>query len=561
MENIDPIIDLTQRIPIEEFEVFKKKDSRKPLSLLSGYAIKDIADLVKETPDKINRPLALLMTVTNLQGLIIQSGDDGSNKSISNAEYRQFLFYPELKAQFETNEKTQFQKMWEKAIDSCRASGAFPVAFPPISDTSSLGSINLEYLSDDYFENRDRHSGLDINLPIVKVEKENIEVNPGILDKLAPINPDPKIIFSQPLPVVTVEVENRKIELNYSDGGILDNLPILKGLNLEASIANISNTEIQEKILMPQVEKDNNYPEFRKSLLEKYPEINSNYQRLYVYVKPNPVSNIKSSDKLTKKHFTMLETLLSSLTLPHDEHEAIQLKQIIEIEGKVKIKKSLLEQIQNVTTKRELDKIVPFNSIQMSLISPLLINTIKEAIDIKENITDTHTRLQKLKPIYEQLIQKKTIKEGLETEDANKILASDFINAFGGFFDKKYREHDFLLGRICGVTWLYANFDIEHSNSYIQQLADEVNPTMLSDNPSIGNLRWKDRARILRIILRFFRIAVLELKSDKINNIWDLLYLPIAFLAVVLLRSLDSIVTIFLLIFDRIGKPFDKSQK
>jgi predicted acylesterase/phospholipase RssA len=516
MKNIDPIIDLTKRIPVEEFEVFKRKDNRKPLSLLSGYAIEDITSLVKEAPEVINRPLALLMTVTSLQGLIIQSSDDGSNKSVSNAEYRQFLFYPGL----EKNKKLKFASIWQKAIDSCRASGAFPVAFPPISDSSSPKSINLEYLSNDYFSGRDRTNSFSTNLPIV---------------------------------------ENGKIKLNYSDGGILDNLPILKSINLQATITNNFSPEIKEKFFLPQIENDDNYLGFRQSLIDKYPELEGSYKRMHVYVKPNPISNINSPERLTKKSFTMLETLLSSLTLPHDEHEATQLRQIIEIEEKVKLKKELLEkldsEINEVDQKyqRKLKEILPYDSIELSPISPLIINTI--------NSPESISRLKQLMPIYDQLSMKKDVAEGLEKGDPSKMLASDFINAFGGFFDKKYRQHDFLLGRICGITWLCENFELDYSAAYIQKIVDEINPTILSANPEIKNLKWSDRARIFRIILRFFRIAILESKSDKINNIWDVLYLPIAFAVAMTLRSIDWIATTFLLVFNEAEKLFNKTPQ
>jgi predicted acylesterase/phospholipase RssA len=522
MKNIDPIIDLTQRIPIEEFEVFKKKGNRKPLSLLSGYAIEDITNLIKKTPERINRPLALLMTVTNLQGLIIQSSDDGSNKSISNAEYRQFLFYPGL----EIDKQLQFTSIWQKAIDSCRASGAFPIAFPPLSDTSNPKSINLEYLSNDYFDTSDRKTHT----------------------------------FKSILPIV----EEGKLKLSYTDGGILDNLPILKGINLEAAIANSFKSSIKGKFFLPQVENDDNYADFHRSLFSRYPELQANYHRLHVYVKPNPVSNIYSPARLTQTSFTMLENLVSSLTLPHDEYEATQLRQIIEIGEKVKLKKELLALFNNSDIEinqqiRNLDEIVPYNNINLSPISPLIINSIQGAINSIEQSADL-VSLRRLKPIYDRLLKLKTIEKGLDSKDPSQLLASDFINAFGRFFDKKYRQHDFMLGRICGMTWLCSNFEIEYSQTYIQQIVDEIESNILAENPDIGNLKWSDRTRILRIILRFFRITILELKSDKIHNIWDLLYLPIVLTVAIILRSIDLVTTFFLLVFYSIEQMLEKSH-
>jgi hypothetical protein len=526
VESIDPIVDRSQRFPIEEFEVFKPKEKRKPLSLLSGDAIADIAKVVEKAPDVINQPLALLMTVTNLQGLILQNPNDPNSKSISNAEYRQFLFYPGL-----LDKKREFQGIWDKAILSSRASGAFPVAFPPLKDASSSRSFNLQYISDDYFSDRVNH------------------------------------IFNSQLPVIT---SDNKIDLSYSDGGILDNLPILKGINLEAAVmrqarqsdtssfdSSSSDTDSNltsrwqpsqqkhENVLLPNVESDNNYQQFSESLLDTYPELKSGCERLHVYVQPNPVSSIKSSPRLTQTHFTMLELLMSGLTLPHSEHEAIQLKNLIDIEEKVKLKKSLLENITDPNIRNQLNEAIPYNPVKPSPISPLIINKIKEAQDSPED-KETNVRLRQLYPIYRALLTKKDIRVGLESKDPSKLLISDFIGAFGGFFDRRYREHDFLLGRICGVTWLTANLGIEYNADYINGLAGEINNTILAKNPSIEDLTWSVRARLFRIVLRFIRIAVLESKSSRIRNIWDVLYLPLALMVAVILRLIDFATTLFL---------------
>jgi hypothetical protein len=50
--------------------------------------------------------------------------------------------------------RAEFQGIWDKTILSSRASGAFPVAFPSLKDASSSRSLNLHYISDDYFSDR-----------------------------------------------------------------------------------------------------------------------------------------------------------------------------------------------------------------------------------------------------------------------------------------------------------------------------------------------------------------------------------------------------------------------
>ncbi|CAH2573618.1 hypothetical protein PRNO82_03035 [Planktothrix rubescens] len=102
-------------------------------SLLSQKGIKNIANLITENTDqlKVHQPLALVMTVTNLQGLLVTYENKCRNFSgipaVNHAETRQFLFHSELNRQGD-----RLQKIWKKVIDTSLISGAFPVAFPPI---------------------------------------------------------------------------------------------------------------------------------------------------------------------------------------------------------------------------------------------------------------------------------------------------------------------------------------------------------------------------------------------------------------------------------------------
>ena len=78
----------------------KTSRQRKILSVLSGKAIEDIARLVQDTPQITpdTKPLALLMTLTNLQGILEQidlseDSPEEDTKAITSAETRQFLFH------------------------------------------------------------------------------------------------------------------------------------------------------------------------------------------------------------------------------------------------------------------------------------------------------------------------------------------------------------------------------------------------------------------------------------------------------------------------------------
>ncbi|MFQ6538873.1 MULTISPECIES: patatin-like phospholipase family protein [Aphanothece] len=111
---------------------------RPRLALLSSGSIAAIADQVGGAwgLDDLagmrqalqRRSLALLMTVTNLQGVLRVS--DSGPRSVSHAETRRFLFHramPDLTA----DDLDALNRRWTKAKDSARASGAFPLAFPP----------------------------------------------------------------------------------------------------------------------------------------------------------------------------------------------------------------------------------------------------------------------------------------------------------------------------------------------------------------------------------------------------------------------------------------------
>jgi len=510
-------IDSVKVMPKEELEVFWgiKGKEKHPLGILSGKAIQEISEVVQKTP-KVSRPLALLMTVTNVQGFLIQNKYSNS-KSVSSAEVRQFFFYPGREIE------PEFDSLWEKVVIGSRASGAFPVAFPPIEDLSSPNSTNFKDLSRIYFKDE-------------------------VLDESLPI------------------VEDQKLKFLYTDGGVLDNLPILKGIKIEADLAG-NPIEFRQ---------DEYYHKFKSSLYENYPELDldrnssqaNSSKRLHVFVQPNPASHLQSPKRLLKTTFTLLEMLLGGLTLPHEEHDATQLRQLLDLKQKVELKQEILKHLDatdpnNGDFRKKLQELIPYESINLSPITPLILRQIKNPTDI-QNMESTSVDLNKLKQrlgkldsIYNALTEydifKEFLREGNPIPDPADLLASDFIRAFGGFFDRKYREHDFLLGRICGLTWIYLNFDVEEtdtSKKHVEELLQEVSKKrgkILASNPDV---KLSYRIRLFRIFLRFLRIVTLESQpsagKDGRWNPWNLLYFPLAILAVVVLRLAELIATILL---------------
>ncbi len=458
-------------------------------SVLSQKAIENIANLIKENSEKlkVHQPLALVMTVTNLQGLLVDYQKDECNtavsladsqnesnpplrdvKAVTHAETRRFLFHAEL-----NNQPGIIPSMWEKVVKTSLISGAFPVAFPPFQDASSVNSYNLINLSNCYFE-------------------------PSYL-------PDKKVNSALPLPMRCSHENGEKLNFWYSDGGILDNLPILKAIDLEASI-HLNVPSITNCISPNDLQIQENFATFSQQFKQQNKAPRSN--RNYVYVSPYSLQDLKSKPSLKKNNFSLLDLLVSGLKIPKIEQEAIQLQRILQIREQVKHKKEILkllnelsgDQAQVLALKDNLEKAIPYSRIKLEPIDPLILNRISE---IKVN-SEAQAQLEELYQTFLDLFKKKLTHK---PTSADELLASDFLNAFGGFFDKKYREQDFILGRLCGLTWLHLNFrDIDTANSI-----ESLNKLLYSgqvkfDNPKTKDLKLSYRFRLIRILVRSLRM-------------------------------------------------------
>lgn len=482
---------------------------RKKLSVLSGTAIEKIAQLVSNSmaiPPK-TQPLALLMTITNLQGLLKEvkfknyKGAWENIKTTTSAETRQFLFYSGL-------DPEKRDDMWRKAVDGGRASGAFPVAFPPILDPSNnITSINLKGLSDDYFA-------------------------PGS---------DRKILSNDPQ-LADIHKDDTHLSFLYTDGGILDNLPIVKGIDLETAL--LSKKEQSPHFL----EFQNQWQEIRKE---------SNPERVYVYIRPVPVESLNSAARLTQGHFTVLDVALSGLTLPKTEYDATQLREIEKRNQIAETKNKLLQELDKECPpnldklKKMLDEAIPYRHIDLSPITPAILCKIDRA--------EPGSKLAQLKQIYAGLQQTEYIKENLNTGNAAALLASDFLGAFGGFFDKRYREHDFLLGRLCGITWLYDNcpsveIPPEEIDDLVRQITGDEKKQgkkILDRDPTAADLKLSQKIRIARLALRALRIVLIE--SRIYGMAWILVFGVIKLSLIVVVALLEIVVSLLGMLLDRLG--------
>ncbi len=483
-------------------------------SLLSGKAIQDISkELVGKFTDNIDkviqsrhqkgkkeaiRPLALLITLTNLQGFLKKTkvqlshkqdtNNENTIETVTSAETRQFLFYSGL-----SSEKDKLDAMWKKAELSSRASGAFPVAFPPIGDKSEFGSPNLASLSDKYFVN-----------PLAE--------------------PEDKILNQEQLGAICKD--DKHLAFQYTDGGILDGLPIVKSIVMENMLLNGDKLSTVD---YPGL-KDPNFPPFRDEWIQLSKDLGLNYEdRLYVYIQPTPANDLKSQDRLLKGKFSMAEVGLSGLTLSKAEHDAIRLEEIRQHNKDFEHKQLLKEKIQEIFDNSDdnlrnsfkkgreeleqlIDEAIPFRHIKLCRIDPSLIARFLKGEAFNKYETVKQALEESLTPY---------MKEAIASGNEEKLLASDFLGAFGGFFDKRYREHDFLLGRICGQIWLLENCwgAIDESSPNIKHLVDLIKTDkskFLKSDPKPSDLVLSGQIGILEdLVWRTLRILFMKESNNR----------------------------------------------
>ena len=474
-----------------------KKTGCRNWSVLSGSYLKELAEEVMNPEEfeisKQSRPLALLMTLTNLSGLLKNANDSQNRiKSITYAETRLFLFHKGL-----ADSKDKVQAMWEKVLLGGRASGAFPVAFPPVGDDSDPDSYNLINCTNDY-------------QPPDKPELRNI-CEPGQDGRY-------KFLYS------------------YTDGGVLDGLPINKGIELvkRLNAKNPFNSQEKKEFLEFQTQWRNTY---------KLETQNNQSNRKYVYIQPSPVQDLSSNGNLTTRCFSMLKVGLKGLTLPKAEHDALRLQNIDNINKIVKQRKQSSEELQQKGCLSEeeaqsiLDRAIPFAPVNLERIDPTI---------IKELENHSNPDLQDL---YNELMCKCGFKERLADPDSKELLASEFFGAFGGFFDYRYREHDFILGRLSGLAWLHKNCPTIKT-PIPSDLKTDIKKKILTNEPS---LKPSGYLRVTRMALRAIRILLIEAENKKL--FWKIVIAALRYPLIIIVAILELILTILIALFVRAEVP------
>ena len=336
----------------------------------------------------------------------------------------------------------------------------------------------------------------------------------------------------------------------YTDGGILDNLPIGKAIDFETRFLKwLKDGEIQSDRQI-EIDKKIELEQFYKVIAETQPQESS--ERIYVYVVPAPVKNLDSSKRLTKGHFSMLEVGLSGLQLPKTEQDSIQITEINHRNKLAAYKQQLIEEIDNGCSgnieqvKATLEDAIPYRKVELSPISPAIVSKI-----VEENIFF-------LKPVFDKL--PKQIQDLVIEGSAEALLASDFLGAFGGFFNKSYRKHDFLLGRLCGLTWLPLNCpDMQISESEITSLVNEIEQKILNYDPQPSDLKLSQKTRLARMAIRALRIVVIEGRITEREpqtlaaKFWKIFFGILRILAIITFRTLEGLVTVIMKVLEPFG--------
>ena len=405
------------------------------MAALASTIIERIANdlLPVETIDRQPKPLAVIMTVTNLQGYL-KAGDQIRNRpeSITHAESRRFLFSKRTFDPADGSSGQNLMRKWEKAKVSARMSGAFPVAFPPIPDESNRGSYNLRNINLNEYQN--------------EYQRQPQEVK-KICTSVLPDKSNPSVSIPQ------------TFRFHYTDGGVLDGLPILKGIELLSQLKRGDTT------------KDQDFSRFQRDWNE---EEKKEEKRLFVYIRPTPITRVAQDKRLTSHFFSMLQTGISGLTYPKEEHDELRLEQIEgindQVDRKNKIKEYILSLHLPTAAKQELlhklDKAIPYRQINLQQINPLTIfnesaPTDETSIPFRKILaTLIEDRLGLELPPADRLALE-DLKTLIQSDpnnparDPSKILACDWLGAFGGFFNRSHREHDYLIGRLSALAWMW----------------------------------------------------------------------------------------------------------
>ncbi|MEM0978665.1 MAG: patatin-like phospholipase family protein [Cyanobacteria bacterium P01_H01_bin.58] len=509
----------------------------------------------KENPNsRLSHPLALIMTVTNLSGVLRNSGLK-DKKAISYAETREFLFSS-------ATIPKELPDMWKKAFVSAQASSAFPGAFLPVVDESDKESHNFYDCSPDYNS--------------LFPENEQQET-----DTSNPENTESKI----PKICKTVTEDHKKKNkfiFAYTDGGVLDNIPIIQGIKLIKHLVKCSYPKgATEKL---RCEMYNFRSDWNKQSARNYrsntvvnahnesiemsckcddspssnppeaKELQFNAReehRKYVYVQPSPHKSLNDSKDLKENFFSWLTIFWKGLKIPHLEHDHLRLEDIEIINSTY----SAFEGLKTGSNNHQVDQANPYVKVNLERIDPGLL------LPDDEN-------LENLSYIVKELMG---YRENLDVNSScNQLLASDILGGFGGFFQEEYRKHDFLLGRLSALRWLEKSFSENLNETQKKRIKGNINNALnrkediLREDPK---LTAPMISRILRFTPNILLLAAVEIFQKEtnwigciINGLTTIILIILAIIAAISYLLFSSIVWIAQQISSWIITPFQRSK-
>lgn len=475
------------------------------LGLLSGQSIAEITECVAGTwsdadfagmASALERgPLALLFTVTNLQGLLRASPGPtpatAGPLAVSHAETRRFLFHRQM-AELTQRDATALARRWDKAKVSVRASGAFPVAFPPLTDSSHADSPNIAL------------DAAALGHYWAVAQKPDEPPQPDWICRLDPERPGP------PQP----ERSRLELRLAYTDGGVLDGLPILKGVGLLHQLDGLR----PGAGLPPESRADD--PELQAFAASWFAAPVAEEARRFVYVQPLPVTRLETGGPLLRFFFPLLANGLAGLTYPRAEHDHLRLLEIERINQLVRQRDQLLAHpVVGCDDAARLRQVLPYRRVQLDPIHPVLpfqVGTAEHPLPFPALLLEVAAALRHRDPppvplsdgeallAFERLLLGASQVDPRQAVSPAALLASDLLGAFGGFFHQDYRRHDYLIGRLSAMAWLLNNrlVEAEAMRRALATLLERSADHYLPEHRRRGWRTWLDGLRLVLLIIR-----------------------------------------------------------
>ncbi|MGC5197675.1 hypothetical protein, partial [Aphanothece microscopica] len=160
-----------------------------------------------------------------------------------------------------------------------------------------------------------------------------------------------------------------RLRFDYTDGGVLDGLPILKGIGLLNQLASLDPGPAP----MPAAQGDGADRELTTFAADWFRNPPEEANRRFVYVQPIPVTDLRSNAALLRRFFGALASALAGLTYPKAEHDHLRLEQIETINRQVARRDDLIQQVGPASPEAgHLREVLPFRTVSLDPIDPVL---------------------------------------------------------------------------------------------------------------------------------------------------------------------------------------------